>query len=207
MGEKKSGGFLTALFRKRLAKEKEASPEQALSKNVTAPSALAPTVDPLVAMRSDLSEGAAFFCEFRKDVTPFQIPSELGASNLVDDSGVEYLRLSDGPAGAPSAWHTGGYSIRLPDTIETQASGHHIVISVVARAVGGRQSRFALAYSTNDVGNSGWRWFDAGLGWCVYATEWDVPVMKNGNGDFLGILPDVQGNPGVDLCYLAVTIV
>ncbi|HBZ29964.1 MAG TPA: hypothetical protein DEO56_05135 [Nitrosomonas nitrosa] len=117
-----------------------------------------------------------------------------------------YITLSNGNPGAVSAGATGGYSIRLPDSIEAAASGHHITLSVVARASGGDQSRFAVAYSTNEVGNSGWRWFDTRAEWSVYTMEYDVPVMKEGRGDFVGILPDSVGNPGTEFCYLSITI-
>jgi hypothetical protein len=31
-------------------------------------------------------------------------------------------------------------------------------------------------------------------------------VMKNGNGDFVGILPDREGRSGTEFCYLSVNI-
>lgn len=161
----------------------------------------------VVTKRSWLEKEVAFFFAFSADYKPFFIPTAMSALNGVTKVGVEYLRLSNGDAAIYSDGPTGGYTIRLPDSVKTQASGHHIVIKIVARAANASVSRFALAYSTNEVGNSGWRWFTSTIQWCVYTMEWDVPTMKNGNGDFLGILPDVEGNPGTEFCYLAISVV
>lgn len=161
----------------------------------------------VAAKRSWLEKEATFFCAFRKDFKPFYIPAAMRSLNGMTESGVEYLQLSNGDVAANSHGSTGGYSIRLPDSVEAQASGHHIVMKIVARAANASASRFALAYSTNDVGNTGWKWFTSTINWSIYTMEWDVPVMKNGNGDFLGILPNVDGSPGTEFCYLAIAVV
>jgi FkbM family methyltransferase len=36
--------------------------------------------------------------------------------------------------------------------------------------------------------------------------EYAVPVMKNGQGDFVGILPDAEGQPGTDFYYLSINV-
>ena len=36
--------------------------------------------------------------------------------------------------------------------------------------------------------------------------EWDVPVMKNGNSDFAGILANNEDQPGTEFYYLAIAI-
>lgn len=144
-----------------------------------------------------LSKGAAFCFAFGPDLSPFEIPPGLSVSNQIDVEGQEYLLLCNGSPKAGSHGITGGLSIRLPNAVETEASNRHVTIKIVARAANEMQSRFALAYSTNEVGNSGWRWFDATPVWSVYPMEWDVPMMRTGNGDFIGILPDVEGNPAL----------
>ena len=117
-----------------------------------------------------------------------------------------YITLANGNPKALPSGTTGGCSIRLPDQVEAAASGHHITVRIIARASGSDQSHFAVAYSTNEVGNSGWRKFTAGPEWSIHTMEYDVPVMKEGRGDFIGILPDSEGNPGTEFCYFAITI-
>lgn len=125
-------------------------------------------------------------------------------SRTSSDAG--YVKLSNGDPDATPGGITGGYSIRLPDEIEAAASGHSITVSIIARASGNVQSRFAVAYSTNGSGNSGWRWFDAGAGWSIYETEYNAPVMNKKNGNFIGLLVEGEGHPGTEFCYLAIRI-
>lgn len=179
--------------------------DRSISANVTA-AARDSAASPLFTIRSELSEGASFVSVFGEDTPPFKVPPEMSVSNHIEGDGQAYLRLCNGAPNAGSQGITGGYSIRLPDAVEAEASGHHVTIKIVARAASVPQSRFALAYSTNEVGNSGWRWFDAAPDWAVYAMEWDVPTMRKGNGDFIGILPDVLGKPGTEFGYLAAFI-
>ena len=157
-------------------------------------------------LRTEIAQGAAFFLAFETGNTA-TIPRGMSCSNHIGtDDDVEYIKLAKGDPKAPSSGITGGYSIRLPDQIEVAASGHHITVHVIARASGSNHSRFAVAYSTNEVGNSGWCWFNAGAEWSVYTMEYDVPVMKEGQGDFVGILPDNERGTGTDFCYLVIAI-
>jgi hypothetical protein len=161
----------------------------------------------LEALRSRTARSAAYFHPFHADSVPFRIAAGMICSNHTDEkTGTGYISLANGKTNAASGGATEGYSIRLPDTIEAAASGHRVSVNVVARAAGSVQSRFALAYSTNEVGNSGWRWQDAGPEWSLFTMEYAVPVMKNGNGDFVGILADTEGRPGTEFCYLSVNM-
>ena len=163
--------------------------------------------DNLEELRSRIAGSAAYFHPFEIGSVPFRIAAGMICSNYTDErSGTGYISLANGKTNATSHGMTEGYSIRLPDTIEAAASRNRVSVNVVARAAGSAQSRFALAYSTNEVGNSGWRWQDAGPEWSVFTMEYDVPVMKKGNGDFVGILPDTDGRPGTEFCYLSVNI-
>jgi hypothetical protein len=89
-----------------------------------------------------------------------------------------------------SGGRTNGISVELPEAIEAQASGRAVQVTVVAKQAGDTRQRFAVAYSTNGVGNSGWRKFRASKQFQEYSFVYDVPPQKRGNGDFLGILPD-----------------
>ena len=154
----------------------------------------------LEALRSRIAQSAAYLHVFDKGAAPFRIGPGMSCVTGTDDSGADYIKLANGKPNAAANATTDGYSIKLPDAVEAAASGRHVSIRVVARG-----GRFALAYSTNEVGNSGWRWHKGGPKWSVFTTEYDVPVMVEGNGDFIGLLPDSTG-PGIDFCYLSISV-
>lgn len=157
-------------------------------------------------LRTEIAEGAAFLYIFEAEKAS-AIPVGMSCSRHIGTNGeAGYITLANGNPEAVSSGVTGGYSILLSDEVEAAASGQHITVRVIARASGSVQSRFAVAYSTNEVGNSGWRWFNAYKTWAVYTMEYDVPTMKNGNGDFVGILPGSEENSGTDFYCFAVTI-
>jgi hypothetical protein len=161
--------------------------------------------NPLEALRSGIARSAAYFHSFELNSVPFRIAEGVICSSHTDEkTGTAYISLSNGKPDALSSGATDGYSIKLPDSVEAAASGSLVSVNVIARAAGAAQSRFALAYSTNDVGNSGWRWQHAGPEWSVFTIEYKVPVMKKGNGDFVGILPDAKDGTGTEFCYLSV---
>jgi hypothetical protein len=155
---------------------------------------------------AEIAQGAAFLYAFETGDAAIAPAGMISSSHASTDGNPGYIRLANGNPDAVSGGHTDGYSIRLPGEIEAAASDHHIVVNIIARTAGNDQSRFAVAYSTNEVGNSGWRWFNAGAEWSVHTMEYDVPVMKNGNDDFVGILVEGKDHPGTEFCYLAITI-
>jgi hypothetical protein len=166
------------------------------------------SLSPALELRQGLARGAAFVLDFHVENRPYRLPDGMSAIHARDaESGVDFLRLANGAADAVPIGHTGGYSLKLPDAVEAAASGRPITIEVIVRAAqGADKAKFALAYSTNDVGNSGWLNLEAGLEWTVCVLRYDVPAMKNGNGDFVGILPDVRGQPGIEVCCLSVHV-
>jgi len=156
-------------------------------------------------MRSRIPRSAAYVHAFESASVPYRIAAGLVCTCHTDQStGTGYIRLANGKTDAASNGATDGYSIRVPDKVEAAASGRLISVNVIARAAGGALSRFAIAYSTNDTGNSGWRWQQAGAEWSVFTMEYDVPVMTRAHGDFVGILPDMEGRCGTEICYMAV---
>lgn len=86
---------------------------------------------------------------------------------------------------------TSGAFLRLPDEFEAAASGQTIRVTVSASSQ--EAITFAAAYSTNDVGNSGWRLVAASPDIEYTAFDYDVRAIDRGRGDFLGIDPDPQG--------------
>lgn len=156
-------------------------------------------------LRTEIAQGATYLYVFETGEAT-TIPAGMICSSQAGTNETGYITLAKGNPKALSSGPTNGYSIRLPDSVETAASGHHVTVHVIARASGSDRSHFAVAYSTNEVGNSGWRKFTAGPEWSIHTMEYDVPVMKEGRGDFVGILPDSEGNPGTEFCYFAIHI-
>jgi hypothetical protein len=105
--------------------------------------------------------------------------------------GIEISSRSTDPA---SGGMTGGVRVRVSDDFERTASGGRIRVSVSARAaeVNGTDG-FAVAYSTNEVGNSGWRTFEVSDSLQTYSFDFSVAPMKQGRGDFVGVWADTQG--------------
>lgn len=121
------------------------------------------------------------------------------ASVLADDigvpEGVSYSQAEvDGttvaqigavPEDAPSTGSTGGVSIRLPAEVEAQSSGARVQITVRASAPQDG-AILGVAYSTNDVGNSGWQRFVLTAAPRDYVFAYNVARTQTGNGDYLG---------------------
>lgn len=119
-------------------------------------------------------------------VAPAQIIVPEGVSyQLRAVGGLVAAEISGVPEEAPSGGLTGGVAVRLPADLEDRASGHRIRVTVRA-AASRERGRLGVAYSTSDVGNSGWQAFELSEASADTTFEYDVPVKNNGNGDFLG---------------------
>ena len=116
------------------------------------------------------------------------------------------LKLAGGDPSATSHGVTEGFSIRVPDSFEREASERSVRVRVLARSAAAAPTRMAIAYSTNEVGNSGWRWLEIGPSWEVVEFNWRVPKIQRGHGDFIGLLPDRSGSPEVHVHSLCATI-
>jgi hypothetical protein len=104
-------------------------------------------------------------------------PSDVGGARVVEIAGV--------PDNAVTTQKTGGVSVRMRDDFENQASGRQILIT--ARAYAAQDgARLGMAYSTNDVGNSGWYEFELTRTPADYHFVYNVPAKRAGGGDFLG---------------------
>ena len=113
------------------------------------------------------------------------------------------LLLSGGNPDAKSHGQTEAFSVRVPDTFEAAVSGHRVRVRISARAARGLpDADFSLAYSTAEVGNSGWQQLSVGNQFETLEFEWDVPTMISGNGDYVGILPGQSG--AIEVAGLAV---
>jgi len=101
-----------------------------------------------------------------------------------------FVRLSGHVENASSQGKPGIW-LQVSDSIEKAASGNVIIVDALVRmaTAGGP---IGLAYSTNEVGNSGWRTQEATTEFKTVSFTYQVPPMKNGGGDYIGILPDPE---------------
>lgn len=122
-------------------------------------------------------------------------------ATLTDD----YVELKGHVANA-SAGGRPGIWLRIPDSMEERASGKIVVVKAVVR-MRRTPGPIAMAYSTADVGNSGWVTKGAGTDFKSVSFTYRVPAMKKGGGDYVGILPDPR-NAGqvLQVAQLAVSV-
>lgn len=104
--------------------------------------------------------------------------------NPVEVDGTRIMEVSAVPAEAPSTQKTGGVSVRMSDDFENRASGNPVLVTV--RAYSEQPgAHLGVAYSTNEVGNSGWREFALTNETADYQFVYDVGPKQAGLGDFL----------------------
>lgn len=101
------------------------------------------------------------------------------------------VRVSGHVAGLYSTGTTGGAFQRLEEGFEARAAGKTLRVSVTMSGPAGGVA--ALAYSTNDLGNSGWRPFALTQEPVAHSFDYTLPPLVHGNGDFVGIDPDPEG--------------
>jgi SGNH domain (fused to AT3 domains) len=94
--------------------------------------------------------------------------------------------ISAVPEEASSANETDGVAFRVPYLHEQNFSGQLIVVTVEARS-SDDSAGIGIAYSTNEVGNSGWNRFELAPNWAEYSFTYFVPELIQGRGDFLGL--------------------
>lgn len=162
-----------------------------------------------VSSRSDIPDGptseVARYPEADFLLTSTSIGSMSPAEGTIISSEGDFIVISGGPGveTAPSFGRTAGAIIPLPESIEQAASGRRVMVTLSARSE--TSSRMALAYSTNEVGNSGWQVFDISSEFAEYSFEYNVAPMNAGNRDYLGILPDALGDGGtIEVQWLSV---
>lgn len=129
-------------------------------------------------------------------------------ANTDTSAGSPAVRLSGVDKSAESSGTPGIY-LPLTEEFEKSASCRRVRVEILARAPRtGAAKRFAVAYSTNEAGNSGWNVFSLARTPEKYIFEFDVPTMKQGLGDYLGFLPDVDGTGGaVEILAVNIAII
>lgn len=122
-----------------------------------------------------------------------------GASLTVDSdnfTGTQSGRIGySGSANPKSFNETGGVAIEIPATFALSYGGKTITISFRAKQpFTGASSQFAVSYSTDDVGNSGWQQFTPTTSWQPFSFTYAVPIPNAGGTDFLGFWGDTSNN-------------
>lgn len=105
--------------------------------------------------------------------------------NPVQIDGVKVMEVSGVPATAIATQKTGGVSVRMSQDFEDRVSGNQLLVTVRAYSEQAG-ARLGLAYSTNEVGNSGWHEFPLTNAPADYQFVYNVPAKRVGAGDFLG---------------------
>lgn len=125
-------------------------------------------------------------------VANVRVPGKVAIQRNEDDT----LLITGTNAGKESGGETSGVAFVLSGEDEEAASATRATIHVLAKSADGTETGMNVSYSTNDVGNSGWQTFTVGEEFEVHSFEYVIPPMKDGNGDFLGILPEAA-EPGI----------
>lgn len=129
------------------------------------------------------------------------------SGNLVQqdrsDPSVTWIRSSLRQADA--AGPTDGASLQIKPPLATDLVGKRIRVTISARAPEqGPPAPFAVAYSSADVGTSGWVVFTPTKEFDDYAFEYQVPATV-GTAQYVGIWSDISGR-GAPLAVRAISI-
>ncbi|WP_370453264.1 interleukin-like EMT inducer domain-containing protein [Salinisphaera sp. LB1] len=109
---------------------------------------------------------------------------------------------------SPTPFTTGAASIYIPAQIALRFAGQPILIQVYAKQPSASAStEFAVAYSTEEVGNSGWHRFTPTTSYAPYSFVYDVPMPNGGGVDSISIWADTSGaGNGVIIDEVAVSL-
>ncbi|CBV42517.1 hypothetical protein [Halomonas elongata] len=96
-------------------------------------------------------------------------------------------------AGSPSSGGRPGTAKAIPERTAIQFAGRRVRVTLDAKQPSsGTASEFAVAYSTSDVGNSGWHRFKPSGSWKPFSFLYDVPEANHGGRDFIGVWGDTS---------------
>lgn len=130
-----------------------------------------------------------------------RVPDEF-ALEFDDENGPARIVLSGYREDARSHGRTQGVSFQVPDEVERSASGRLIEVIIIARSP--QPATFRAAYSTREVGNSGWRELEVEDSWTAVSLTYTVRPMEEGAGDYIGVLPPTENV--VEIAGIAVRI-
>ena len=112
-----------------------------------------------------------------------------GASATITEQG-SMLLVTPVIAEPVSGGRPSGINIGISPELEQQFSNSRLTIKILARSGNESTVPMRVAYSTNEVGNSGWHDFDVGPNYSVYSYEYRVAPLSLGRGDFIGLLTE-----------------
>lgn len=135
------------------------------------------------------SEDAVYSVYYGDGGLPLEFQTDRGHTIEAVEAGV---LIAGHVAEANSTGRTSGAFIRVPDEFEAAASGNSIRVTVELE-LESAEGIARAAYSTAEVGNSGWRSLEIDAEDGTATFSYDVPPINNGNGDYLGIDPDPEG--------------
>jgi len=105
-------------------------------------------------------------------------------------AGIIRYKGSEAPKASGS---TGGVYAKVSESIAMNFAGKRVRVTGYAKApLAYRASEFAVAYSTADVGNSGWHRFPVKSDWTQFDFLYDVPQASSKGGDYVGIWGDTS---------------
>ena len=110
--------------------------------------------------------------------------SKLASANVEEGTATVSGDFSDAAPGG----RTTGAVYRISGENELAVSGKTVEVQVTAKG-----GPLAMAYSTADVGNSGWKESEAAADWAPHTFRYAVPELKEGKGDFIGVIPRDAG--------------
>ena len=105
------------------------------------------------------------------------------------------VTVGGGEDGEGAGGSTSGVAFKIGEATEAAVSGKRIRVTVTGKSADGGDAATRLAYSTADVGNSGWRDVVFTGDYSEQSFIYPVPTMENPRVDFLGVLP--TGGPVV----------
>lgn len=143
---------------------------------------------------------AQFIFDVRNGVVP-RLQANSPLSVEAQESGS--VIISGSAPTATAIGRTQGAFFTIEPENEEQLSGKRIAIKFLARSMDAETPSAKIAYSTAEVGNSGWREFGLTNEYAEYSFEYSVPLMKEGKRDFIGIVP-VSGS--VELLAVGIDI-
>lgn len=93
-----------------------------------------------------------------------------------------------------SAGKTQGAYVMIPNPQAMEQSGKTVQVTLeAAKAKENGAAEFAVAFSTADVGNSGWKKFTPTENFAPYTFEYKVRKCKKCNENFIGVWADTKG--------------
>jgi hypothetical protein len=110
-------------------------------------------------------------------------------------SGAFAIAVTSTVASTNSAGNGETVYLTIPEELALRFAGETVTVSLYAKAIPGNESAsFSLAYSTAEVGNSGFTSFVPTASFAKYEIEYLVPLPNVGGVDYIIISPDDAGS-------------